>query len=292
MRYFLVELLTAAFWLAAWLFFPPLEAAVTIVFGSLLIAIAFIDAEHQVIPVRITSWGSLFALAAAAFMPKTLHLDGGALFTTQLHSLLTSSVGWVAGFASLWAVVFFGKLAFGVRRLNFADPQPWHLREPADETEQLTFVLGNEEIPWGDMFFRNGDVLEIEGHGILLDGRRTRATGLRLFAGEIEIGGKKIPLADLRSLEGKATRVRVPREAMGSGDPHLLAMIGAVLGAPAIFFTILASSVYAIAAALVARIGFGRPLPYGPFLALAALTWLFGGWKLWQAYFALLERGW
>jgi leader peptidase (prepilin peptidase)/N-methyltransferase len=61
-------------------------------------------------------------------------------------------------------------------------------------------------------------------------------------------------------------------------------MIGALLGGPAVIFTVSASAVYAIGAAALGRVGFGKPLPYGPFLALGAVTWLFGGWRLWQAY--------
>ena len=81
-----------------------------------------------------------------------------------------------------------------------------------------------------------------------------------------------------------ATRATIPREAMGMGDPHLLGMIGAFLGGPAVLFSVCASAFYALGAALLGRVGFGKPLPFGPFLALAALTWLFGGWRVWDLY--------
>jgi leader peptidase (prepilin peptidase)/N-methyltransferase len=71
---------------------------------------------------------------------------------------------------------------------------------------------------------------------------------------------------------------------MGMGDPHLLGMIGAFIGGFGVVFTIASSAVFAIIAAVLGRIGLGRPLPYGPFLLLGGLAWIFGGWKLWQLY--------
>ena len=67
-----------------------------------------------------------------------------------------------------------------------------------------------------------------------------------------------------------------------------MGVIGAFFGWSAVLFALFAGCIYAILAALVRRIGMGIPLPFGPFLALGALTWAFGGWKLWQAYLELL----
>ena len=89
----------------------------------------------------------------------------------------------------------------------------------------------------------------------------------------------------MKSFSGKADEVVIPREAMGAGDPPLLGMIGAFIGWQGVLFSLFASCVYALVAAVLGRIGFGRPLPFGPFLALGGLTWIFGGWKLWQWYF-------
>ena len=83
----------------------------------------------------------------------------------------------------------------------------------------------------------------------------------------------------------QAERVVIPREAMGAGDPPLLGMIGAFIGWKGVLFSLFASCVYALLAAAVTRIGFGRHLPFGPYLALGGVTWIFGGWMLWQWYF-------
>jgi leader peptidase (prepilin peptidase)/N-methyltransferase len=68
-------------------------------------------------------------------------------------------------------------------------------------------------------------------------------------------------------------------------------MVGAFFGASGVLFTLFSSSVFAIIAALIGRVGFGKPLPYGPFLAMGAVTWMFGAWRLWEWYLdALVPR--
>ena len=37
---------------------------------------------------------------------------------------------------------------------------------------------------------------------------------------------------------------------------------------------------------------FGKPLPFGPFLAVGSLIWAFGGWKLWAWYMDFLGPLW
>jgi leader peptidase (prepilin peptidase) / N-methyltransferase len=71
---------------------------------------------------------------------------------------------------------------------------------------------------------------------------------------------------------------------MGMGDVHLLGMIGAFFGWTGVFFSLFAASVFAIVAAVIGRIGFGKQLPFGPFLAMGAVAWMFGGWKIWVWY--------
>lgn len=74
-------------------------------------------------------------------------------------------------------------------------------------------------------------------------------------------------------------------EGMGFGDVKLLAMIGAFLGAlPAIPFVIVVSSVLGSVAGITLMITQGRgmktQLPFGPFLALAAVLYVFFGDEL------------
>ena len=80
------------------------------------------------------------------------------------------------------------------------------------------------------------------------------------------------------------------REGMGMGDVKLLAMIGAFLGAwPAVPFVIFVSSVIGAAVglpmALLRKNSLGMALPYGPFLALAAILWLLHGPELVELWY-------
>ncbi len=85
-------------------------------------------------------------------------------------------------------------------------------------------------------------------------------------------------------------------EGMGLGDVKLLAMMGAFLGAvPAIPFIILVSSVLGsvvgIGLIVVQGRGFRAQVPFGPFLAVAALVYVFFGDAIireWLPAFALM----
>lgn len=68
-RYPFIELLTALLFVACMMRFgPSAEAAVAALFGSLLIALAAIDAEHYILPDRITLPGIAVGLAVQPFL--------------------------------------------------------------------------------------------------------------------------------------------------------------------------------------------------------------------------------
>lgn len=71
------------------------------------------------------------------------------------------------------------------------------------------------------------------------------------------------------------------REGMGGGDIKLLAMIGAFLGLPGVIFTLFASSLAGSLAGVLLmfrdKSGGGTRIPFGPFLALAAMGYVFWG---------------
>jgi len=69
------------------------------------------------------------------------------------------------------------------------------------------------------------------------------------------------------------------REGMGGGDIKLLAMIGAFLGWQSLLYVIFSSSVAGCVVGGIAMVKQGRGgqtrIPFGPFLAIAALSYLF-----------------
>lgn len=294
-RYFAVELLTAVLFGVVWWLFGEQAPAVTpflFLLMALLVPITFIDAEHLVIPLSMTWAGSVAGLLAAVVWPRMPAL-GAMIEPDRVGGLIQSGLGWLIGFFGLWAVVLFGKLAFGRRKLAFPEQADWALREPENDQETLNLVIGEEVISWWDMFYRKSDRLIIEASRLRLDGEEIDPGTLTIRETEVELpDGRTLQIEKLKALDGRAERVVIPREAMGMGDVHLMGVVGAFFGPAAVLFSLFAACVYAIGAAIFGRIGFGIRLPFGPFIALGALTWLFGGWKLWQAYLEMVGLGW
>ena len=81
------------------------------------------------------------------------------------------------------------------------------------------------------------------------------------------------------------------KEAMGFGDVKLLGAIGAFFGSKAILFTILISSLVGSIVGITLVVSHNKKMqsriPYGPYLALAAIIWMLWGPSLWNAYINL-----
>lgn len=288
-RYFLVEALTAGLFAASWMLLPePYPAAFFVMaLCVLLVVISFIDAAHMIIPMNFVCAGMVIGLLGGVVAPGLVSLGSPVPATPSWEGGKQALLGLVTGWGLLSVVVLLGKFFLGEKRLTFAgEPGTWHLREPETDKEELRIVVDGEEWDWSDVFYRKTDRVEIEGHGIVLNGRENPASRIVILADRIVLDDEEHLIAELESLEGRAVKVVIPREAMGSGDPPLLGMIGAFVGWQGVLFALFAACLYTLAAAALGRIGFGRPLPFGPFLALGGLTWIFGGWRLWEIYLA------
>jgi len=79
------------------------------------------------------------------------------------------------------------------------------------------------------------------------------------------------------------------QEGLGGGDIKLLAMIGAFLGLPGAMFTVLAASIVGTCVGLImmrrSRKGMATMLPFGPFLSLGAVCYVFWGEQFFSWYF-------
>ncbi len=82
------------------------------------------------------------------------------------------------------------------------------------------------------------------------------------------------------------------KEGMGLGDVKLLAMLGAFLGIKSVFFIVFGSSVigaiYGIPYTMLVKKDSQHLIPFGPFLAGAAVIYLFYGEQIIDAYIRLV----
>ena len=287
LRYFAVELLTACVFVLMWCAFPatPLLALFYMVLMALLIVVVFVDAELMVIPLSVTWFGTALGVLGGVFLQSHLRVDG------WVDGLVASAIGFGAGFGGLWLVVMLGKLAFGKKNMEFAEPVKWELREPKDENdemEELSFVIDGEVYGWSDLFYRDSDKLIIDGRDFRVDGKKIDSKELVIKGDRIEVNGKMAMMEDLKSLSGLADKVVIPREAMGMGDVYLMGMLGACLGWQSVLFTVFVACLFSIVLAIMGRMGFGQRLPFGPSLAFGAVCWIFWGWFTWDWYFSLM----
>lgn len=81
-------------------------------------------------------------------------------------------------------------------------------------------------------------------------------------------------------------------DGMGVGDIKLLAMIGAFLGWKGVLFTVMASSLIGTFVGIVLMLRSGKgmkmAIPFGPFLAVGAMIYIYFGPRLIDLYFGLL----
>ena len=82
------------------------------------------------------------------------------------------------------------------------------------------------------------------------------------------------------------------KDAMGFGDVKLLGAIGAFFGWESVLFVIMVSSFVGafvgIALIMAKQKDIQGRIPFGPYISLAALIWMFWGDKLWHMYLGLL----
>ena len=252
------------------------------IFASLLVATTYIDLDHYIIPDEISLGGMVAGLVSAVFVPSMVEGE------TWLQGLGLSALGAAVGVASLYSIVRLGKLAFGRKKLEFDEPLEWKMFQVSEE-EEPTFSIGGEDYVWSDLFFRPSDRLLVTCTDLDLDGRSYGQCLLTVSEDAVWVQeGDGEPstfsLEDLKGLEGTATGVVIPREAMGLGDVKFVGMVGAFLGWKSVIFTVFgASAVGAVVGIVLAVLGkreMAAKVPFGPYLAVAAFVWMLWGAKI------------
>ena len=279
-RYFVVELLTGVAFVSCWIVFGRESAALALVYCLLLggfIAAAFIDFEHFIIPDEITMGGVLAGLICSVVVPQ-LHGE-----ETVLRSMAQSFIGMGAGAGVIYLILRLGKLLFGRQRVTLSGATRVVFTETAVH-------LPDREIPYEELFYRRSDAIELQAQSVELVDRCYKAVPVRLSPDRLLIDDEELNPETVPHMEAVTEEIVLPREAMGLGDVKFMAAIGAFLGWRAVAFSLMMSSVIGatvgVTLIVLGKREWSSRLPYGPYIALAAAIWIFGGWRLWEMAFS------
>jgi len=283
-RYFAVELVTALLFLAIWESFPWQVAIAYWVFVSFLIIGTFIDFEHFIIPDRVTIGGVIAGVAFSVTVPALMGTD--SRLAAGVRSFLAAALGYVI----LWIVLEAGKIAFGRKRIRFEARTLFTWAKRGDDAD---FVVGTEESLWSDYFAREKDRLLLICEEVRIDHHTYGNVTLDFRYDRVTAEGHVTMLDDVTHISGVARELVIPREAMGRGDLKFLAAIGAFLGWRAVLFSLFAGSLLGSIVGLITLV-VGKPvwsakLPFGPYLAFGAVTWMFFGTFFLRWYGTLLS---
>ena len=160
---------------------------------------------------------------------------------------------------------------------------------PISSDSHLVFIsneawLCRDEIPFEELFYRKSDTVHCEARLVVTQFNTWRDVSLRLTPTKLKIGDSSFNPEAVPRMEVVTDKMTLPREAMGLGDVKFMAAIGAFLGWQAVTFSLMASSIIGsfvgVTLILIGKKDWSSRLPYGPYIALAAVIWIFGG-KTW-----------
>lgn len=276
-RYFLVELLTGVAFLSCWISFGHESAWLALVYAlfiSGLIVASFIDFEHFIIPDEITIGGAVVGFVISIFLPQLHRMN------TMPASIKESLLGIGMGAGLIYAILRVGKLMFGRQKLSLPDKTKIVFGE-------TSVHLPDREMGYEEIFYRKSDVIAMRAARLEMVDRCYKDVLVRLTPVSLEIGDDKFEPETVRHLEAESTEVVLPREAMGLGDVKFMAAIGAFLGWEAIVYCLMVSSIIGsivgVGLIVSGKREWSSRLPYGPYIALAAVLWIFWGynWREW-----------
>lgn len=284
-RYCIVELVCALLFAAiAWHFCTDdiFTQMLLCVWVAAMLACFCIDWEQMVVLPSLTLIATGAGIGISLLSPW---FSGEG--TEPLQGLMSSLTGAFGGFLLFRFVALAGKFFFGRRQQAFDSPQKWVLHQAANG-EDVEMLIGSERLLWSNIFMEASDRLTLVGG---TENNHAAATGELSFTVDALTlpDGTKLFLEEHDELRGTCRGYATRKEAMGSGDAWLALAIGALCGWQGVVFSLVAGSFIGIGAAIVARIGRGTPMPFGPALIAAACIWLFWGTELVAAYMGWLE---
>lgn len=280
-RYWLVEVFCAVLWAVIPYAFEAETLPVLLalcVWLSLMLASFCMDWEQMTVFPSLTLSAALCGLQVAYLAPWLM--AEGALEAWE--GLQISFLGAVGGFALFKLVALAGKLLFGRRRKVFETEVAWQVVQAADG-EDIELRLGDTSLLWSELFMEAGNRLTLTA---ATENTHEGAPAELRFSAEAMLlpDGTRVPLEAVEKLSGRCRGYAWTREAMGSGDAWLALAIGALCGWRGVVFALVCGSFIGLAMAAIHRVGFGKPMPFGPALIAAAVLWLFFGSELVSLY--------
>jgi len=254
------------------------------IFVSLLVIGTFIDFEHFIIPDRVTIGGTIAGVACSIVVPALMQTD------SRVAAAVRAALAAALGYVILWIVLEAGKVAFGRKRIQFDGPTTFTWTKRDDDAY---FVVGPEESLWSEYFAREKDQLLLHCDEVRIDDCEYGSVTLTFRYDRVTADGHVLMLDDVTHISGVTRVLVIPREAMGRGDLKFLAAIGAFLGWRAVLFSLFAGSLLGSIIGLITLVA-GKPvwsakLPFGPYLAFGAVTWMFFGETVLHWYGTLLS---
>ena len=285
-RYCIVELACALLFAAvAWYFCTDdiITQVLLCAWVALMLACFCIDWEQMVVLPMLTILAAVAGVGISLLSPW---FSGEGI--EPLQGLMSSASGAFGGFLLFRLVALVGKLMFGRRQQAFDTPQSWTLHQAADG-EDVELIIGSERLLWSDLFMETSNHFTLQAATVA---EHAPETGELVFTVDSLTlpDGTRLMLEEHDELSGTCRGYAARKEAMGSGDAWLALAIGALCGWQGVVFALVGGSIIGIGAALVARIGRGTPMPFGPALIAAALIWLFYGTELVSAYLGWVEN--
>lgn len=273
-RYYLVELLTAAMFWGAWVVAGRTSiwlALVYAIFFAGLIVATFVDLEHYIIPDEITLGGTVAGFLLSLAVPALHHSN------SVWGAVKASGIGLLFGAGIIYFTVRVGKLVFG--RQKFTLPPDGKV-----VFEETGLQLPDQHLLYEDIFYRPSDTIVLQAKSVVLGERVFENQPVRLSQTALTIGEEVFNPQDIPRFEVVTDQIVVPREAMGLGDVKFMAMIGAFLGWQGVLFSIIFSSFLGALGGSVMIIrhrilgqDYSTRIPFGPCIAVAAAVWVCGG---------------
>ena len=154
---------------------------------------------------------------------------------------------------------------------------------------ETSLTLPDEELAYEDVFYRHSDAIVFEARRLELVDRCYSNVWRKIEQHRLRIGSDTYKPDDVPVMEAVTRQLVMPREAMGPGDIKFMGAIGAFLGWPAVIFSLAVSSFIGTGVGVISIVAGKREwssrIPYGPYIAMGAAIWLFGGYQwVWRLF--------